>query len=245
MEQRQHARVQIPLLVELSHPALGTVQSKARDISEGGIFVFLDNPPVKVGSKLKLRLLTVLPTDTQPTPTVDMEVKRVAEDGLGLAFINRTAEHLWGSVEHLRSELQIGRDYFQVHQSLALTHPDKGVLLVQQNGKWLFPGYFLLVGSNALQSATEFVQAELGLNITAAPIPTAVDSMADVTVAEAALYSVILTTSVTGHEVRLGAESFYKDWRWLNKVRDLSEITFALDLHRNQAQLLLEVMSKE
>jgi len=245
MEQRQHSRIQIPLLVELSHPALGTVQSKARDISEGGIFVFLDNPPVKAGSKLKLRLLTVLPTDTQPTPTVDMEVKRVTEEGLGLAFINRTAEHLWSSVEHLRSELQIGRDYFQIHQSLALTHPDKGVLLVQQNGKWLFPGYFLLVGHSAVQSATDFAHAELGLSFANAPIPTAVDSIADVSVTEAAVYSVILITSVTNHEVTLTEQSLYKDWRWLNKVRDLSEITFALDLHREQAQLLLEVMSTD
>lgn len=245
MEQRQHSRIQIPLLVELQHPALGTVQSKARDISEGGIFVFLDNPPVKTGSKLKLRLLTVLPTDTQPTPTVEMEVKRVAENGLGLAFINRTAEHLWSTVEHLRSELQIGRDYFQIHQSLALTHAQKGVLLVQQNGKWLFPGYFLLVGNSAIQSATEFVRTELGLDITSSPIPTAVDSMTDTSVSEAAVYSVILTTSVTSHQVQFSEQSFYKDWRWLNKARDLSEITFALDLHRKQAQLLLEVMSTD
>ena len=245
MEQRQHARIQIPLLVELNHPALGSVQTKARDISEGGIFVYLDNPPVKTGSKLKLRLLTVLPTDTQPTPTVEMEVKRVSEEGLGLAFLNRTGEHLWGSVEHLRSELEIGRDYFQINQSLALTHADKGILLVQQNGKWLFPGYFLMVGENAQDSAKTFAADELGLTLASAPIPTAVDSMSAAAVTEAAVYSVVLTASVDGHEVSLSGQSAYKDWRWINKSRDLTEITFAMELQRDQAGLLLAVIQEQ
>lgn len=242
MEQRQHSRIQIPLLVELSHPALGTVQTRARDISEGGLFVFLASPAVKVGSKLKLRLLTVLPTDTQPTPTVEMEVKRVSDDGLGLSFINRTAEHLWSSVQRLRHELEIGRDYFQVHQALALTHPDKGILLVQQNGKWLFPGYYLLVGDNALQSASTFVNRELGVNLSSTPIPTTVDSMPETSISEAAVYSVILTAAVDGHALKFSEQSDYKDWRWLNKTRDLSEITFAVALQRSQAKLLLEVL---
>ena len=245
MEKRQHPRIQIPLLVELSHPALGNVQTKARDVSEGGIFVYLDEPPVKVGSKLKLRLLTVLPTDTQPTPTVEVEVKRVTDEGLGLAFANRTGEHLWKSVERLRDELEIGRDYFQVHQSLALTHADKGVLVLQQNGKWLFPGYFLMVGENAMESARTFVHTELGLTLQSAPIPTSVDSVADVAVSEAAVYSVILTAAVASHAISLPENSAYKDWRWLNKPRELSDITFAVELQRMQASLLLDLIQEQ
>jgi hypothetical protein len=245
MEKRQHPRIQIPLLVELNHPALGTVQTRARDVSEGGIFVYLDEPPVKVGSKLKLRLLTVLPTDTQPTPTVDVEVKRISEEGLGLAFANRTGEHLWKSVERLRDELEIGRDYFQVHQSLALTHADKGVLVLQQNGKWLFPGYFLMVGQNAAESARTFASTELGLTLQTAPIPTTVDSATDVTVSEAAVYSVILTAAVDSADIHFAENSPFKDWRWLNKPRDLSDITFAAELQRNQAGLLLDVMQEQ
>ena len=34
MEQREHLRIQIPLLVELTHPAVGSIQCTARDVSE-------------------------------------------------------------------------------------------------------------------------------------------------------------------------------------------------------------------
>ena len=200
----------------------------------------MQTPKINSGSKLKLKLLTVLPTDTQPTPTVDMEVKRVADDGLGLAFINRTAEHLWNSVQRLRSELEIGRDYFQVHQSVALTHPDKGVLMVQQNGKWLFPGFYLQVGQNALQAASSFVAEELGVADRTRLQPLVTDSATDVSVTEAATYSVILHGEITQPEITLNDSSGFKDWRWIGKIRDLGEITFAVNLQRNTVQQLLE-----
>jgi ADP-ribose pyrophosphatase YjhB (NUDIX family) len=239
MEQREHPRIQIPLLVELTHPAVGTVQTTARDISAGGLFVRLPGVQIKPGGKLKLRLLTILPSDTQPKPTVEMEVKRVTDEGLGLAFINRTAEHLWSSVQRLRSELAIGRDYFQVHQCLAVTHADKGVLLVQQNGKWLLPGHYLMVGENASSALRAFAKTHLQLELPNKLIPVATDSAPDISIVEAATYSVTFTTACTTTNITLSPESGYKDWRWLLKLRDLKEITFASDSHRDETLLLL------
>jgi hypothetical protein len=244
MEQREHPRIQIPLLVELSHPAIGSLNTTARDISEGGLFVRLPNPQIKVGGKIKLRLLTVLPTDTQVTPTVEMHVKRVSDEGLGLAFTNRTAEHLWGSVRRLRDELEIGRDYFQIHQSLAVISPTKGLLLVQQNGKWLFPGHYLTVGENAINALREFAEGELGLSLPGRLLAYATDSAPEISITEAATYSVIFSIEVDKPEVKLADDSSYRDWRWLAKHRDLNEITFASDQQRVEAKQILKEMSE-
>ncbi len=245
MEQREHLRIQIPLLVELTHPAVGSVQSTARDVSAGGVFVALADTQIRVGAKVKLRLMTVLPTDTQPTPTVDMKVERVTEEGLGLSFINRTAEHLWGSVKHLREELAIGRDYFQLHQSAAVTHETKGLLLVQQNGKWLLPGHYLMVGENNVSALRHYLETQLGVQLEQRPQAHSADSAPEISVVEAATYSVVFTAPTASSDVQLPSDSEYKDWRWVGKVRDLREITFASDAQRQAAESVLASLMEE
>ena len=240
MEKREYPRIKIPLLVELTHPAIGTVQTTAQDISEGGLFVEMANPQIRVGGKIKLRLLTTLPTDTQPTPTVDMQVKRVTDAGLGLAFTNRTAQHLWGSVQQARQELAIGRDYFQIHTSVAVTHATKGVLFVLQNGKWLLPGRFLIVGENPAKALRDFAEAFLGLSLSSNIHPNAADSTADSGLSEAATYSVIYTGTTTDSVATLAEQSGYRDWRWVNRTRDLKEITFAAPYQRTAAEVLIK-----
>ncbi len=240
MEQREHPRIQIPLLVELIHPAIGTVQTTARDISEGGLFVYLANPKVREGGKIKLRVLTTLPTDTQSKPTIEMQVKRVTDQGLGLAFINKTAQHLWGSVQQPRQELAIGRDYFQIHLSLAVLHEKKGVLLVQENGKWLLPGRFLIVGESAEKALRDFAETGLGLPLSSNIKPIAADSTIETGLSEAATYSVIYESTTTVSAIDLPKQSQYRDWRWLNRNRDLREITFAVPFQRSTVEALLQ-----
>ena len=113
MERRQHPRVQIPLLVGIKHPSIGQIRAMARDASEGGIFVHLDDPKIKRGAKLKVTLLNSNSVDNQPTPTVDMEVQRVEADGIGLAFTNTTGTHLWTSVQRLREENNLPYSYLR------------------------------------------------------------------------------------------------------------------------------------
>jgi PilZ domain-containing protein len=240
MEKREHPRIQIPLLVELIHPAIGTVQTNAKDISEGGLFVYLANPKVREGGKIKLRVLTTLPTDTQSKPTIDMQVKRVTEEGLGLAFINKTAQHLWSSVQQPRQELVIGRDYFQVHLSLAVLNDKKGILLVQENGKWLLPGRFLIVGESSEKALRDFAESGLGLPLSSSITPDAADSTVDVGLSEAATYSVIYKATTTVSAIELPKQGQYRDWRWLNRLRDLREITFAIPFQRTTAEALIK-----
>jgi len=239
MEKRQHTRIAIPLLVELKHPALGTIQTRAKDVSQGGIFVYLDQPALTVGSKLKLQLLTTMPADTQATPTVEVQVVRVSAQGMGLVFASPTAKHLWQSVQRLRQELEIGKDFFQVHHSIALTHAERGIFLVKHNGKWLFPGHYLIVGGNAVQETNDFLAHEFNLSPLPTLQPSAVECSAPDSVAEAAVYSVTFSALVDSVDVKLGNDSAYTDWRWVNKNRDLNAIVFASENQRSQSRALL------
>ena len=239
MEQREHLRVQIPLAVEITHPSIGTLTTTARDISAGGVFICLTDPQLKVGAKLKVKVLNLLDTDTQHTPSVDMEVKRTTAEGLGLAFRNKTAKHLWASVERLRDELQIGRDYFQVHQSVVLYHLNKGVLLVQQDGKWLLPGHYLTVGDMSEIALRKFIQTTLSVSSQHAMLPIAADSAADISVLEAATFRVIYKLQVDHSEAAQLEGELYKDLCWVNKTRALRQMTFAAELQREAAEIAL------
>ncbi len=236
MEQREHIRIQIPLGVEVTHPAIGTVQTTARDISEGGVFIHLVEPKIRASAKLKVRILNLLDTDTRHTPAVDMQVQRVSDEGMGLTFTNKTAEHLWQSVERLRDELQIGRDYFQVHQSVVLQNKPYGVLLVQQDGKWLLPGHYLVVGDVGEKALRNYIRRTLGVKVSTPLTPIVTDSAPDISVLEAATFRVIFTASITENELKISDSSPIRDYRWINKTRDLKEITFAAELQREAAE---------
>ncbi len=243
MEQREHARIQIPLLVNLSHPAIGSQQTTVRDVSEGGVFVMLPEPTINVGAKVKLRLVSVLPTDTQPTPMVELEVRRTTPEGLGLAFVNKSAQHLWHTAQRLRSELAIGRDYFQLHQSIAIRNDAKGLLLVQQNGKWMLPGLYLVVGQNSTFALQDYCQDELGLALTSQRItPVAVDSAPDISLGEAATYSVVFTGHTDSVEPTLAEQSDLRDWRWVVRSKDLTEATFAVAWQKDVVEQLLQTI---
>ncbi|MEM7100349.1 MAG: PilZ domain-containing protein [Pseudomonadota bacterium] len=245
MDQRQHIRVQVPMAVEISHPAIGTQTTTARDVSEGGVFVRLSTTSINVGAKIKIRVLNLLDTDTQHTPSVDMEVRRTTDEGLGLAFLNKTGRHLWSSVQRLRDELEIGRDYFQVHQSIVLHNEQAGVLLVQQDGKWLLPGHYLTVGQIGEAALLQFCKTALGVNPIGSPTPIVTDSAADISVLEAATFRIIYALEVKDTKVNLKEGGTYREVKWTRRPRDLNEITFAAELQRDAADLVLSQHSKE
>ena len=242
MDQREHLRIQIPLGVEISHPALGTVKSTARDISQGGVFIRLKDARMKVGAKLKVRIDNLLDTDTQHTPTVEMEVKRVTDDGLGLAFINHTAQHLWTSVQRLRDELQVGRDYFQVHQSAVVHCLAKGILLVEQDGKWLLPGHYLIVGEMNEIALRQYLKNHYGLECNEPASPIIADSAPDISVLEAATFRIIYKLKVGSDVVTLSENSPARNFRWVSKPRDLKEVTFAAEIQREAAEQVLSTL---
>lgn len=236
MERREHPRIQLPLLVELSHPAIGRQSCIARDISEGGVFVQIKTSNIRPGATIKLTLLNSNTIDTQPTPTVDMEVKRVEEEGLGLAFRNRTSRHLWESVERLRDELAVGRDYFQLHVAGLAVNERGRLLIVQQNGKWTFPGTYLVVGDEWRDALTRLLTDRFSLELTESPLEIlALETESSEAIPEAALAKVFAITRVNAGHFSFTSGDRYKDSRWLQNPRMIDELTFADELTRRQA----------
>jgi hypothetical protein len=91
MEKRQHPRISVLLLVEISNAALGKRETTAKDLSDDGVFVYLDDHTLQIGTAVKIKLKTTHVSDTQTAPTVEANVVRVETDGVALAFKNKTA----------------------------------------------------------------------------------------------------------------------------------------------------------
>ena len=87
-EQRKYARVSSGgALVELFHPAIGRIEAKARDLSEGGIFAILGNqvlPPIGTVLQVRIKRYTGA-LNQEPVP---MRVVHHQVGGIGLAFIS-------------------------------------------------------------------------------------------------------------------------------------------------------------
>ena len=243
MQDRRYPRIQLPLLVELKHPTLGGLRCLARNISEGGVFVQLEEPDVKIGAKLKLTLLNPISVEAAPTPTVEMEVNRVEADGLGLSFSSASGRHLWQSVEQLRSELAIGRDYFQVHLSSLVVNEQKAILLVQQHGKWTLPGTYLTVGEDWREAAKGFLESTFNLKDVTVQSVLTVNNEGDPDLPEAAMLDIYLDVSANSAEFKL-SEKRYRDSRWADRRRFVEEATFANDLVRELANRRLMQLIK-
>ena len=234
IENREYDRIKLPLLVEVSHATVGTVEATARDISEGGIFVELPDSGLTVGAQVKVRLRARHITDFQYAPTVDVKVARLADDGLALEFKNKTAEHLWTSVERLRDELSLKQDFFQVYQILLVSHAERGMLFVQQHGKWTFPGVYLEASDNPIEKLEALCKDDLGIEAESIK-PLLTKGITHDALPEASTFCVAYETQT---EERLPQPS-YKDWRWINKPGELADITVAFPFIRELAEAYL------
>jgi c-di-GMP-binding flagellar brake protein YcgR len=85
-EQRRFVRTPSGALVEMHHPSFGTIQIKARDLSDGGIFALMGNhkaPPVGTTVMVRIKRYTgVLNEDPVPMCVVHQQ-----QGGIGLAFV--------------------------------------------------------------------------------------------------------------------------------------------------------------
>jgi len=241
MDRRAHPRIQIPLLVELSHPSIGRQSCVARDISEGGMFVQIDvakdASSIRTGATVRLTLQNPNTIDTQHTPTVEMEVRRVEDTGLGLSFKNRTSRHLWESVERLRDELAVGRDYFQLHVAGLIIKETGRLLVVQQNGKWTFPGTYLIVGDNWRSALSRLLSERFSIRIAERDLQVlTVETESAENMPEAAVAKIFAITRAETPDFSFQPGDRYKDSRWLQNPRMIDELTFADDLTRSQAR---------
>ncbi len=250
MERREHPRIQLPLLVELTHPGIGRRNCVARDISEGGVFVQIDvqaeAPSIRTGATVRLTLRNPNTIDTQPTPTVEMEVRRVEDAGFGLAFKNRTSRHLWESVERLRDELAVGRDYFQLHVAALIMKDTGRLLVVQQNGKWTFPGTYLVVGDDWRSALSRLLVDRFSLRINEQDLEVlTIETESSEAMPEAAVAKVFTIARADASAFSFEAGERYKDSRWLQNPRMIDELTFADELTRQQARAAFRWMSDQ
>jgi ADP-ribose pyrophosphatase YjhB (NUDIX family) len=192
-----------------------------------------------------LTLLNPSSVENQPTPTVEMVVKRVEDNGLGLAFANKTSRHLWQSVERLRDELAVGRDYFQVHQSAVVVNQQGQLLIVQQHGKWSYPGDYLVVGEDWQSAIKGHLAGTFGLRDLEVVQILSANSGGTFDLPEAAVFKVFVL--VSANSAGFSAESKeanhpprYRASRWVDTKRDVEAITFVSEESRELAHRALE-----
>lgn len=240
MERREYPRIHLPFEVEVEHPSLGSVRSIARDISESGMFVVASGTGVRVGSKVKVTVIAAALAEGSPTPTISMVIARLEDDGFGLKFSNHTSRHLWESVVRERDELVIGQDYFQVFQAAVIVNPQRKLLVVQQHGKWLFPGAYLTVGDAWREALETFLERDLDITDVGFRETLEVDSGADVVAPERAMLSLFHRYSSEATRAKLAPEGRYSKAKWIGRTMGIDELTFSHPLLRAIAQRALE-----
>lgn len=87
-ENRKHLRIGLVVDIELTLPGVGIVDVRTRNISDGGLYLFLEEvkqlPPI--GTEVTVRLKNQL-GDGEAPPTNRAKVVRHEEDGVGLMFL--------------------------------------------------------------------------------------------------------------------------------------------------------------
>lgn len=85
-DQRQYSRASSSAYVELRHEKVGVFELKAKDISDGGLFVLLQGKPAfPVGTRLEVRIKRHTGYINQDP--VLMDVVHHHADGMGLMFV--------------------------------------------------------------------------------------------------------------------------------------------------------------
>ncbi len=81
---RRHLRTKVTVQFKLFHPVLGERTVTTRDVSDGGVFLILDNPGVlPVGARVTGQVQGLM----EDAPVVNLEVVRYEAAGLGLRFV--------------------------------------------------------------------------------------------------------------------------------------------------------------
>ena len=84
-DKRNSPRIKAAFQVELTHPELGTIKTKTRDISEFGAFVIVNEDATpELHMKVHIRVLGL---PGEPGAPVESEVVRIEHEGVGLKFI--------------------------------------------------------------------------------------------------------------------------------------------------------------
>lgn len=238
-DRREHPRIEVPLEVELDHPCTGRQRCRVRDVSEDGLF--LEFPDHQLLPGARIRVVPVAPSliGHDHCPTVELEITRTAADGIGTRFANRTGAYLFTSFRQRRASLVVGIDYFQVHIAALVTDAADRLLVVEDQGRWLFPGTFLVVGQSIEARLAGMLEAELGVELECVDPPIATATIDGGVAPEGATLALFHPCRIRG-ETELQTASQYRRMRWLTAGKDPSDLVFAdSELRRLARQLLL------
>ena len=84
-DKREHLRTSLNARVKVVHPSLGEATFATRDISDGGIFIEVDEGyGLQIGDVVQVQVQG-LPI---PAPILDMVVVRAVGEGFGLKFVD-------------------------------------------------------------------------------------------------------------------------------------------------------------
>ncbi len=86
-ERRKYQRTATSIRVEMHHPAFGTIVGFAKDISDGGAQVTIENHPTPpVGTVVQVRFKKMIgPINAEP---VKMRVMHARKNNIGLMFVH-------------------------------------------------------------------------------------------------------------------------------------------------------------
>ena len=102
-ERRLHRRTLVDARVVLYHSSFSKMQGRTRDISDGGVFVVLDNATeLKQGALIKMVMLESPNKDI----IFNMSLVRQVQDGVALRFIDYEVEGKRYSMDELREMWQ-------------------------------------------------------------------------------------------------------------------------------------------
>jgi hypothetical protein len=82
-DKRRHERIAFPSEVTLTDPDFGAITTHTRDVSDGGVFLFIDQAhSLQVGVRVTLQVRDM----SGEAPIVRAKVVRVEDDGVALMY---------------------------------------------------------------------------------------------------------------------------------------------------------------
>lgn len=132
-ELRRYRRLKIPLQVEIRHPAIGTLQVPAADMSDGGVFLLVDECfQLDLAASVIVRTLGLGPHGEETGPPLVMTVVRKSPEGMGLSLEEAASANL--------ESLSAGHSsQHKILQSLFIINDQCRILLVKQEDSWCLP----------------------------------------------------------------------------------------------------------
>ena len=156
-ELRRHRRMKIPLQVEIRHPTIGTLQVEAHDISDGGVFLLMDECfQIELGESVTVRALGLGADENEAGPTLTMQVVRLNNQGMGLAFEKNNDSLKAKSVTSEAMKIDAVNDQ-SIMQCLFIMNNDLQILFTLRGDHWALPTRKLEIGESWQDGITQSI----------------------------------------------------------------------------------------